>query len=299
MVDPWVHSGPSHHGFSRAHTMPQHTNARETMERTWHNPMHVVAAVGLVAAALLVLDMMRKYILLRSQLIFITAPSPSSRAPRVPASTTSATTWWRSFGISHTPSCGPVSLVALYATNIVVVAVGVWAHVCVCVAREPQGAMRIVNTAHVERNKRAAALHTMACVVHFMCEPPNPPRRPAWPTHLRALVRARSDKLHPAGHCWHCGVPLVGRDWDVDHFPIPFRDIFDQLCCGVTDPRAPKNLVPSCRSCNRSHRAEAPNQWYFCGRTQPCCLRSACRRVMYLLMGCLVLGGVWAATTWP
>ena len=77
------------------------------------------------------------------------------------------------------------------------------------------------------------------------------------------------------GLCFHCEVPLAsgsgGGQWDVDHFPVVYRDIEDQCKCWpfgqVVDPLDISNLQPSCTTCNRSHRFER-KVWCFCGRSQ-------------------------------
>ena len=137
-----------------------------------------------------------------------------------------------------------------------------------------------------------------ACVV-AMWDIPTPARK-AWPAGLRARVLCRASNPYGAGHCWHCGVSLLGGGtrWHIDHWPIPWRDIHDQLCCGVTDEHDERNLVPSCMPCNLSHRHEPPPRQRYCGRTQPCCLRSAFRRAAWATAGAgvgLLLGAAVAA----
>lgn len=144
-------------------------------------------------------------------------------------------------------------------------------------------------------NMRAWTTATYAQCADFLCKPPRNARL-KWLRGQRKLVLARRGNPYGAGHCWHCGVGLqvdatTGPKWDIDHFPIPFRDIQDQCLCGVTDSRASNNLVPACVGCNRSGKYEAGNQWYYCGRTQVCCLRSVCVRVVWLALG-LVMGAL-------
>ena len=89
----------------------------------------------------------------------------------------------------------------------------------------------------------------------------------------------RIDNPHTVGHCWHCGKKIVFEQrssgnksgvWQVDHFPVPHRDIENQICCGVTDTLDPVNLVPACKKCNLSHKFEIP-KWYYCQHYQcPC-----------------------------
>lgn len=121
------------------------------------------------------------------------------------------------------------------------------------------------------------------------CDVPVPARKD-WPSGLRALVARKSNNPHGAHHCWHCGEPLR-RGWHMDHHPKPWRDIHDQLCCGVTDEHDLENLVPSCPSCNTSHTHEPNGHPCYCGRTQCCCLRSVARRAMWLACG-LLLGAL-------
>ena len=77
------------------------------------------------------------------------------------------------------------------------------------------------------------------------------PVRPRWPTGLTNRVLSES-----YGRCFHCGVVLTTdvtgrRQWDIDHHPVPYREIADQLCCGVRDALDESNLVASCITCNR------------------------------------------------
>ena len=81
-----------------------------------------------------------------------------------------------------------------------------------------------------------------------------------------------------AGRCHHCDAQLVFGSrkagmigaWHADHFPVPYRDIENQVCFGVTRPDDLSNLVPACAACNLSHRHES-RKW--CGRAQLPCLR--------------------------
>ena len=71
--------------------------------------------------------------------------------------------------------------------------------------------------------------------------------RPRWSKALLRSVYARA-----SGHCHHCGVALpwdTPRTWHVDHHPVRYADIEDQVCVGVTDPRDESNLVASCAAC--------------------------------------------------
>lgn len=126
---------------------------------------------------------------------------------------------------------------------------------------------------------------------------PRPARR-GFGARLRRQVLGRSDNPHGVNHCWHCGTSLLEEGtWHVDHHPIPYRDIWDQLCCGVTDEHALHNLKPTCVSCNTSHAFEPRDRRLFCGRTQPCCLKSVFRRVCLIAMGALSVGLAWALVT--
>uniref|UniRef100_A0A6C0KFB0 HNH endonuclease n=1 Tax=viral metagenome TaxID=1070528 RepID=A0A6C0KFB0_9ZZZZ len=107
--------------------------------------------------------------------------------------------------------------------------------------------------------------------------------RPTFTQAQRAAVSAKT-----GNKCFHCGRELASG-WHVDHHPVPFRDIEDNVCCwGVTDPVACDNLKPSCPSCNTSHRYEPPGRWYFCDRTQCVLLRTT--RIH------LCWAGLWATT---
>ena len=122
-----------------------------------------------------------------------------------------------------------------------------------------------------------------------MCWSP-PGRRPAWGKDLVGRVYWRRDNPHGSGKCWHCGKVLAytageRREWHIDHHPQPFKSIHNQLCCGVTDPLDESNLVPSCAACNCSHEHEAPKRWYFCGRSQCCCLVSVARYAAWACAG--------------
>ena len=103
------------------------------------------------------------------------------------------------------------------------------------------------------------------------------PRR-GFTENQRKITFNRPDNPHGVSRCWHCGKRLVyknrtARDgrgaWHMDHHPIPYVDIEDQMCCGITDERDLSNVVPSCVSCNLSHIFEdEPGKWYYCGRRQ-------------------------------
>ena len=110
--------------------------------------------------------------------------------------------------------------------------------------------------------------------------------RKKFPTSLVELIYRRDD-----GRCHHCGRALPWnrekpRLFDLDHFPIPYRDVEDQVCCGVTDSLDPQNLVLSCRHCNRSHTHEDGGSW--CGHAQFPCKRVYFTRA-YMCVGVMLL----------
>lgn len=88
---------------------------------------------------------------------------------------------------------------------------------------------------------------------------------------LADLRELAAEEGKTPGHCWHCGTKLTTGDWDVDHFPVPFRDIERRWIGGITDPKDPQNLVPSCKPCNRSHRFEDPKNYPLVMRLTPWC----------------------------
>ena len=103
-------------------------------------------------------------------------------------------------------------------------------------------------------------------------------RRPRFTPAERQRVWLRprpASHPHPAiGGCWHCGRAIaLDSDWHVDHHPVPLRDIEDQVCCGVTNPKDFDNLVPSCVACNVGHAYEAS---HCCGHGQ---LRCTCSMI--------------------
>eukprot|EP00747_Dinoflagellata_sp_TGD_P219937 gnl/TRDRNA2_/TRDRNA2_91961_c0_seq3.p1 gnl/TRDRNA2_/TRDRNA2_91961_c0~~gnl/TRDRNA2_/TRDRNA2_91961_c0_seq3.p1 ORF type:complete len:309 (+),score=30.51 gnl/TRDRNA2_/TRDRNA2_91961_c0_seq3:90-1016(+) len=116
-----------------------------------------------------------------------------------------------------------------------------------------------------------------------------------WPFKLLRKVFWRDDNPYGPGACWHCGTPLnfeirghnKPNSWEVDHWPVPRRDINGQLCCGVVDTTDKENLVPSCLPCNRGHEFE-PSFWWWCGRAQAPC--GCCPVVFMFLTGGLLFG---------
>ena len=89
----------------------------------------------------------------------------------------------------------------------------------------------------------------------------------------------RDDNPNKIGNCWHCGKRIFLKSrgnkdkrgvWQVDHYPVPYRDLEDQILIGIKDPLNPLNLVPSCVKCNLSHKNEI-SKWYYCNKSQfPC-----------------------------
>lgn len=106
--------------------------------------------------------------------------------------------------------------------------------------------------------------------------------RPRWTKQIEDDVYHKGEgKCH---HC-HCDLPREPRSgWHIDHFPVAYRDIEDQVCCGVTDARDVRNLVLSCPRCNMSHKHEEA-RW--CGYTQ-----CPCRRRWLLTAGTIVTSGL-------
>ena len=81
--------------------------------------------------------------------------------------------------------------------------------------------------------------------------------------------------------CWHCRKTIVrgkrtikdgNQAWHIDHYPVQYVDIENQVCCGITDQHDCSNLVPSCIMCNISHRYER-KRWYYCQRSQIMCTK--------------------------
>ncbi len=102
----------------------------------------------------------------------------------------------------------------------------------------------------------------------------------------------RIDNPYKPGHCWHCGKKIVfknrGSDnsrgvWQIDHFPVPYRDIENQVLIGITDPLCPKNLVPACKKCNLSHNFEIP-KWYYCNYYQFPCKKKFIKNLIYFFL---------------
>lgn len=122
--------------------------------------------------------------------------------------------------------------------------------------------------------------------------------RPKFTPAERKAVLERQDNPKGAGHCWHCGLCLEDvATWHVDHHPVAFRDIEDQIVCGVVDAKAEGNLVPSCVPCNTSHKHEQ-GRWWWCGHTQlrvtRVCVSSLCAVTGWSALALVAL--LWSAT---
>jgi hypothetical protein len=100
------------------------------------------------------------------------------------------------------------------------------------------------------------------------------------PKQLAYSTFHRTDNPNRIGHCWHCGKKIKFKNrsnnknkkyvWQIDHYPVPYRDIESQLLVGITDSNDPNNLVPACIKCNLSHQYEI-SKWYYCNSSQfPC-----------------------------
>ena len=108
--------------------------------------------------------------------------------------------------------------------------------------------------------------------------------RPKFSKKLKELVFNKTK-----GKCYHCE-SLLEEKWDVDHYPVVYRDIKDQCYCfpfgKVTDPLDPNNLQPSCVNCNRSGKYEEI-KCYYCNHTQ---LRVRKSYVLIFLANIITLG---------
>lgn len=124
--------------------------------------------------------------------------------------------------------------------------------------------------------------------------------RPKFSKILTKKVYIRPDNPNGIGYCWHCGKKLVFNNrkiglrgaWHMDHYPVVYRDIENQCCIGITDPLEKSNLVPSCASCNISHRHEK-KIWCCCGRSQcKCECWSATKAIFFTLVTFILVIGV-------
>ncbi len=90
--------------------------------------------------------------------------------------------------------------------------------------------------------------------------------RPKFSKKLREKILKKNKSK-----CYHCNIILNDNKWDIDHYPVVYRDIEDQCYCfpcgTVTDPLEENNLQPSCVSCNRSGQYEH-KKCYYCGHSQ-------------------------------
>tara|TARA_A100001015_G_scaffold320455_1_gene446884 strand:- start:5115 stop:5468 length:354 start_codon:yes stop_codon:yes gene_type:complete len=88
--------------------------------------------------------------------------------------------------------------------------------------------------------------------------------------------------------CHHCKVTLdVSKrgNYHLDHHPVVYRDIEDQCCLGVTDPKDLDNLRLSCPKCNIGHKYEVNR---CCGQSQYIPMK---RRWGYWALGIVVYVG--------
>lgn len=109
--------------------------------------------------------------------------------------------------------------------------------------------------------------------------------RKKWPKALEKRVFAKTN-----GTCYHCRKKLTfspRNSWNIDHFPVAFRDIEDQCCLGVIDQHDESNLQPSCVACNVSHLHEEA-KW--CGDTQFPCKKKFWRKTLYVSLTVFALG---------
>ena len=103
--------------------------------------------------------------------------------------------------------------------------------------------------------------------------------RPKWPKDYPLIVFNKTN-----GTCYHCDKKIIFEQrikkqgpnyWEIDHYPVKYKDIRNQCCIGVTDSLDIDNLVPSCGPCNKSHKFEVNN-------TYCCCIKSSqfpCKKI--------------------
>jgi len=105
------------------------------------------------------------------------------------------------------------------------------------------------------------------------------------------------NKKNDKGRCWHCGRVIIRckrtikdgpEAWHIDHYPVQYVDIEDQVCCGVTDQHDISNLVPSCVWCNISHRYEKKH-CYYCNRSQILCTKKCITISVILFIMILII----------
>ncbi len=116
------------------------------------------------------------------------------------------------------------------------------------------------------------------------------------------FTRAQREAVYQktGGLCYHCRQPLQAG-WHVDHHPVPYRDIENNIaCCAVRDPELLDNLQPSCPRCNTSHRHEPDDKAVYCGHTQPYVNKSAVSAalVMMTLAASLILNIHLSSVCW-
>ena len=97
--------------------------------------------------------------------------------------------------------------------------------------------------------------------------------RPKFSIDERRQVYNKANNPYGVGKCWHCGVAISSDHFHIDHYPVCARDIEGQIILGVTDMKDINNLVPSCVSCNTSHRHER----------DVCCGKSQCRCTLLIV----------------
>ena len=116
--------------------------------------------------------------------------------------------------------------------------------------------------------------------------------RKKWPAGLEKEI---FDKT--SGKCYHCNKKLVfnhrkktdGRGaWNMDHYPVVYRDIEDQICCGITNQHDPNNIVAACVDCNKSHKHEK-KYWCYCGDSQFPCKKKFFIKLYLILIHVLIL----------
>ena len=111
----------------------------------------------------------------------------------------------------------------------------------------------------------------------------------------------RLDNPKRVGNCWHCGKKIFYKNrsakkkkgaWQIDHYPVTYRDIEDQVLLGITNPNYEKNLVPACLECNLSHQYEK-RKIYYCNKSQFPCKKKVIFKVflIILLIYSLVVSG--------
>ena len=102
----------------------------------------------------------------------------------------------------------------------------------------------------------------------------------------------RLDNPNRIGHCWHCGKRIYFKNrssqkkngaWQIDHHPIPYRDIEDQVLIGIINPNYEKNLVSACLECNLSHKYEN-SKIYYCNNSQFPCKKKFIKKICIIII---------------